>query len=254
MKSISISVPFVYEALIRLRRQRMPVTIPILDVVDVSIRAGGHEDFPVALSILRHGAGSDVLLADRGRLLQPVVIAGEDGEAREILLEALVDNPLQDGSPFARFWAYGCHFRNGKPCSPEASDIHKAVPRRNIIVQEWLKDNRNQVVEAAATVAEQLVFCHGVLHRVVPEPVWHICERPHGDFPVSLTVACGDIPVQDGRYFHISRLEEAVEAARELAKKRGHTSSQSAIPADHVEILMDDLISQPASDRVMAVA
>lgn len=258
-----LNVEFVYEAFIVKPRCRKPSVIVIKDAVEVEIAEATASQCPVAFRV---GARELRLFNNSLWDYSYHSVVGHDAE--KVLASTVLENTVNGGRTYAYSGAGAqAPFKNiWHSCSPKpVSDTRIAYSRmshwlddegvifkEDVVSQEWISDNREDVIDLIQSRAESMLICDGYIYVPAGEPAYDIqtfgLGHNHGGTAMFIGTA-PKVPTQG--YFNALQYDEACKYADSVALGRGDTKN---VPVktncgNIIEVLIPEAVTYATSTK-----
>jgi len=176
--SISIEVPFIYEAIIVKPRCRKPSLAVIKDVVTVQIKQVTLADFPVAIKIGDHNIHwyAEQLWS---------LMKFKDDNSSQVTADVLIANASNQDSayrpisePFKRFWGHyhspfiGAKHSLKRQHSDSDFDNEANKTKKDTLHREWIEDNQSPIIQKAKDIANTMISVDGNIFIITGEPYY----------------------------------------------------------------------------------
>ncbi len=250
---MKLLVPFVYKAEIIKPRCRKSSYVYIKDQVEVELKEISANQLPVAFRI-----GSSDVKWDGSVLWDFDYETTAHENPRKVSLSEVVENTRNylnypwstsnADAPFHNFWL-AWDLRDNDVNSAWLKD-ECVLTKEQVQCRKWVADTRLRVIEKAKNIADKMLFVDGVLHRPVEEPRYEVVTFGLGNNHAStamFVVQSHNPNISDENYFNALQLELALEAATQIATRRGDTASLPIKPngGHTIEVLIPEAVKLP---------
>jgi hypothetical protein len=263
---ITLTVPFVYEAIIVKPRCRKPSLVTVKDRIDVQIQTATLRDLPVAFKV-----GERNIRWDGKRLWDVDHESVANRPDRKVDISEVLKNTASNGktyefssagtaAPFHNFWhdlkwsscrlgtkynLNACGFDNWI----EDADV---VEKSDIAWREWIEDNRGAVIDRLNSIVASIMAVDGTMFCLASEPRYEVNSFGAGhNYSVAMFVSYGYNPNLSNKcYFNALAFKQAQDALLE----RSPDKNQEAEPNGgfRIDVLIPEAVNcNPARDHVL---
>ncbi len=264
-QEITLTVPFIYEAIVIKPRCRKPSLITIRDQVTVTLLTTTLEHLPIAFTV-----GERVIRWSGQYLWDFALESSAKTPARQVLLEEVIANTQDEGAnypwssagaaaPFKNFWhefKYGPiplarkHGLTG--CGFDAwLNSDNVVTKEDAVYRDWIEDNRYEAINRLYEIANSFIVVDGTMYQKASEPRYEVNNFGAGhNFSVAMFISYGYNPNVSNRcYFNAHEFEQA----KAFFEKQNPDKNKVAHPncGNLIEVLIPEAVRCiPKKDHV----
>lgn len=266
VKTQTLSIPFLYEAVIIPPRCKKPRIVTLTDTVDVTIRVLNDEQLPLAMKV------SDISIHWDGKQLFRQLTNNHDRalhygdfDFTPVPLDDFVTvatskdignsySPMLN-RPFCNYW------RNHTNLSVDGNFFHHSLrqcgllntlsqadftSKEDVVCREWVADNREDIAQKAQKIADAYVFHNGAVYTTTGEPRYQIntfgMGSNHGGTGMFVVMHYNSNIGKDC-YYNAHQYDQACQVADAIAEGRGDTKSIPVRPRNTIEVYIPEAVA-----------
>ncbi|MDP2566477.1 hypothetical protein [Pseudoalteromonas marina] len=227
----TLTVPFIFEAMVIKPRCRKPVMVKIKDEVDIQFKTIKKQELTPAFKV-----GEQIIYYNFGKLWTKEI--DKQTEQTEIQFSEVIKHTKSNGetikysrstpeAPFKNFWAQlryskrKCFHQWGKPDKhPYPYEGHlddeDLLAKDEIVYREYVVDNRELVLNELEEIVQSKLVVDGVMYRECNEPRYEVANFGAGhDYSVALFITASTTNRRtDECYYNALNLDKAKEFYR----------------------------------------
>lgn len=262
----TLTIPFVYEAVVVPPRCRKPRIITLTDTVDVTIRVLNDAQLPVAMKVKDtpiHWDGNKLfrrLSENHGRVFDRADLNFTPAPLDKFIELATSRDTGNSytatvNHPFCNYW------RNQTDLSVDQNYFHNSLhqcgllntlseadyaSKNDVKCREWVVDNRDDIARQAQAIADSYVFYNGGVYTTTSEPRYQIntfgMGNNHGGTGMFVVMHYNGNIGKD-RYFNALQYDQACQVADAIAESRGDTKHLPVRPSETIEVYIPDAVN-----------
>lgn len=258
MNVATLTVDFIYRALIVKPRCRKPSEVYVRDSIDVEIKQISIDSAPIAF---KHGNQDYRLFNDALWDFDYHSVSRQEPEKVKLETVQKYTNDISGypwsssgaQAPFHNIWhGVSVNWEKGYHPCPSIWLRECDTLKDDVECREWVDDNRAEVVAKIKQKANSLLAIDGYMYVPVGEPRYYVITfglgNNHGGTSLSVSNWYNrNIPHRC--YFAADQLDKARAYAEEVATTRGDTDS-IPFPVEEIEILIPEAVKlNPEADH-----
>ncbi len=223
--SISLSVPFIYEAIVLKPRCRKPSLVIIKDVIKVQIKKRTLAQLPIAFKVKDSN-----IRWDGSNLWNFNLETSAKAEPRKVTLDEVLANTLDNGesykysccgaaAPFKNFWnefnysniRLGSKYKIAETGFNASLADENVVEKTDVPHREWVEDNRQAVLDRLNGICDSLLAVDNIMYRTASEPRYEVNSFGAGlNYSVAMFISYGYNPnISNKAYFNALEFNKA---------------------------------------------
>lgn len=265
LQHMTITVPFIYEALVVKPRCRKPTLVVIRDKVDVKIKVASIDQLPVAFKV-----GASERRYYEGQLWAQSIERACHEKDRVVSVDEVLLNTENGGlsykwsrsgsaAPFKNFWFELAYVSQslGEKCDAKIDCFNSwltdlaVVDKENVVRRLWLEDNRQLVVDKLHQIADGLVFVDGIVFTHASEPRYVVQSFGAGsNHSVAMFISYYySQGVSNKCYFNAHEFEKAKAMCFDMGLRK--TDALTTNCGNLIEVLIDEAVKcNPLLDHI----
>lgn len=253
---ITLTVPFVYEAIIIKPRCSKPSLVVIKDSVDVEIKTSSSDELPVAFKV-----GERNIHWDGKRLWNMDFESVSGRDKRKVNISEVIENTESNGetyefscpgtaAPFKNFYSNlrWSDLRLGPKHNIKECGFDKwvgddgVIEKSDVQCREWVEDNRAGVIGRLNNIVEKIMAVDGIMFCTIGEPRYEVISFGAGhNYSVAMFVSYGyNANLSKNCYFNALGFEQAQRSL--LERSPGKSTKAEPNGGNRIEVLIPNAV------------